>query len=205
MRTMIGLKKKKLLLLGLLVVFVVTVSGCGLVDRILSFKDDVPTNVDQPVQPPEEPQVDVNETTITGETTTVSLYFASPDGTGLVEEQRNIAKVEGIARETINELVMGPAPASGLLPTIPEGTALVDINIKEDGLCRVDFSSELVNNHLGGSTEETLTVYSIVNTLTQFPTVNEVQIMVDGQFVETLAGHVDVSQALVRNDGLTAE
>ena len=88
------------------------------------------------------------------------------------------------------------------LLTIPAGTVLKEINIRPDGLCRVDFSKELVANHSGGSLGESLTVYSIVNTLTQFPSVKQVQFLVDGQYVKTIAGHVDVSTAMGRNEDL---
>jgi len=43
-------------------------------------------------------------------------------------------------------------------------------------------------------------VYSIVNTLTQFGTIQEVQLRVDGKIVETIAGHVSVDAPLVRDD-----
>jgi len=132
----------------------------------------------------------------------VVLYFADPSGNYLVPEKRPLPKVEGLARATVEELIKGPAPGSPNLPTIPKGTVLRDINVRPDGLCRVDFSRELIKNHSGGSLGETLTVYSIVNTLTQFPTIKQVQILVEGQLVLTIAGHVDVSSAMTRNESL---
>lgn len=128
---------------------------------------------------------------------TVVLYFANENGQ-LVAEQREIPKVEGIARETIRELILGPE--NGMLdPTIPAGTTLLDIDVNE-GLCTVDFSKELIIGHSGGSGSEYLTVYSIVNTLTQFGTIQEVQLRVEGKTVETIAGHVGVDAPLVRDD-----
>lgn len=146
---------------------------------------------------PESPQIVENQ-----EMKKVVLYFADPTGQKLVAEERAIPKVEGIARATVEELLKGPAPGSSLLPTIPKGTVLRDINIRPDGLARVDFSKELVTNHSGGSLGESLTVYSIVNTLTQFPSVKQVQILVEGQYVETIAGHLDVSSAVTRNEAI---
>lgn len=192
----------KLLVVLLLMVMLVTTAGCGIVDRMLSFKDQEAAEPEEPsVELPQEPAVDQSEpnTEYLGETTDITLYFADPTGEGLVPVQRTIPKVEGIARATMNELIKGPALDSDLVATIPEGTQLKDINVKDNGLCIVDFSSELVDNHLGGSTAERLTVYSIVNTLTQFPTVDEVQILVDGKYVESIAGHVNVSQAMAPN------
>ncbi|MEG6614956.1 GerMN domain-containing protein [Peptococcaceae bacterium 1198_IL3148] len=132
--------------------------------------------------------------------TSVVLFFANDNGY-LVAQQREIPKVDGLARMTMYELAKGPAANSGLLPTLPPGTELKDINIK-GGLCTVDFSSELKQNHSGGSGNEQLTVYSIVNTLTQYASVQEVQILIDGEVVETLAGHINLAKPLTREDSI---
>lgn len=185
---------------GLLLV-VIMVSGCGLIDRLTGR-----TQSQVQVQlPPPETSTPATETEVQREsakTTQVVLYFSDPTGNYLVAEKRTIPLVEGIARATIEELIKGPGPDSQLLPTVPPGTVLKDINIRPDGLARVDFSKELIANHSGGSLGESLTVYSIVNTLTQFPTVKQVQFLVDGQYVKTIAGHVDVSTAMSRNESL---
>ncbi len=129
--------------------------------------------------------------------TTVVMYFVNEEGE-LVAEQREIPSVIGIARETIRELLLGPKNEM-LSPTIPTGTELLDIDVS-DGLCTVDFSKELIAGHSGGSGSEYLTVYSIVNTLTQFGTIEEVQIRVEGKIVDTIAGHVAVDAPLTRDD-----
>ncbi|MDI6895284.1 MAG: GerMN domain-containing protein [Bacillota bacterium] len=43
---------------------------------------------------------------------------------------------------------------------------------------------------------------AIVNTLTEFPDIRQVQILVEGRKVESLAGHADVSRPLTRNERL---
>ena len=126
-------------------------------------------------------------------------YFGSSDGEHLVAVEKDIAKVEGIARQTINALIEGPDFQSGLLPTIPAGASLLDINVKDDGLCIVDFSEELVANMPGGKLNEQLTVYSIVNTLCQFPTVERVEFRVDGKKMDTLLGHINLDPAVSTN------
>lgn len=134
---------------------------------------------------------------------TVSLYFSDQNGDYLQVEKREIGMVPGLARATINELIAGPK-TTGLLRTIPEGTKLLDINI-ENGLCRVDLSREFKENHWGGSSGEILTVYSLVDTLTQFSTIESVEILVEGQIVETLAGHMDLSTPVIRNMEIVKE
>lgn len=127
------------------------------------------------------------------------LYFANNQGTGLVYQQRTTNKVTGLAKRAIEELIKGPEPTAKAVTAIPKGTKLLDLNIKADGLAIANFSMELKENHGGGSTGEALTVYSIVNTLCQFPTVKHVQILIEGQKVDSLAGHLDLSVPLERD------
>lgn len=178
--------------------------GCSAVDTLSSLKARFSGSEEELVveEPMEGDWFLETEGEFTGETKDIVLYFSNEDGSALVAEQRTIPKVEGIARATMHELIAGPHPESGLQSTIPEGTVLKDINIRPDGLAIVDFSSELVTNFMGDSNAETLAVYSIVNTLTQFDTVNEVQILVDGEIVDTIGGHVSVATAMTRDEDI---
>lgn len=133
----------------------------------------------------------------TAEKTEVILYFASAEGDKLVAEKRKIPTVKGIAKETVQELIKGPSDKK-LKETLPKGTKLVDIDVK-DGLATVSFSKEMHEKHLGSSNGEQITVYSIVNTLTQFPTIKRVQILIDGKAVETLAGHFGIADPIEKN------
>jgi len=133
------------------------------------------------------------------DTTSIVLYFADADGY-LQAEQRSVNKTAGLARQTMQELCRGPR-TQGLSATIPADTRLLDINIQE-GLCTVNFSQELVDKHSGGSGSENATVYSIVNSLTQFSSIEQVQILVDGKVVDSIAGHLDVSAPLTRDSNL---
>lgn len=174
-------------------------AGCTVLDRLWSSNpaDESQKQVqDLPPEPVQSTAVPSNPVS----KIKVDLYFADATGNNLVKESREIPKVEGIARATIEELIMGPAQGSGLSSTIPKGTSLEDINIKADGTCIVNFSPEFKANHAKGATNEALTVYSVVNTLTQFPSVHQVKFLVDGQEVETLAGHMDISTAMTRDD-----
>ena len=70
----------------------------------------------------------------------------------------------------------------------------------------VDLSSDVVTGHPGGSLNELLTVYSIVNAVTaNLPAARRVQILVDGKEADTIAGHVDLRRPLTRDDSLVRE
>ena len=97
------------------------------------------------------------------------------------------------------EAQLQPAPAP-LAQPIAEGTKLRQIFVAEDGTAFVDLSKEAVTNHRGGSLDELFAVYAIVNAVTvNLPAVKGVQILIDGQEVDTLAGHVDLRHPLARN------
>ena len=63
----------------------------------------------------------------------------------------------------------------------------------QNGTAKVDFSKEFARKFTGGSTGEEMLVGSIVDTLTEFPEVKQVQFLIEGQPVETIAGHMDTT------------
>lgn len=130
----------------------------------------------------------------------ITLYFADKDAEYVVPEIREIPETKAVAETTMIELIKGPRE-NDHLKTIPRGTQLRSLTIK-DGVAYVDFSRELVDNHPGGSAGETMTIYSVVNTLTQIPEIKKVQFLVEGKKIETIAGHYDTSQPFERRDDL---
>ena len=123
---------------------------------------------------------------------TVNLYFADPKSRSLVQEERRIdagRHTTSQAEQVILELLKGPK--TSLTKTIPHGTSLLHLSIDTDHLAHVDFSSELTQKHTGGSSAELLTIYSIVNSLTlNFEEIEKGQILVEGEKVDTIAGHI---------------
>ena len=124
----------------------------------------------------------------------VSLYFVDENNDELAAETRSVINQVGLAKTTVQELLTGPSTES-LSSYIPAGTTVQSINIADDGLCTVDFSKEIQNTAMS-STEEKYVIESIVNTLSQFDSVNAVQIRVDGNIVDSIAGHWNVSKPL---------
>jgi len=116
----------------------------------------------------------------------------------LVPEKRKISQSPSLARQAVNELIKGPEN-SELYPTIPEGTQINEVYIV-DNIAYIDLSEEIFKSHPGGSSGELMTVYSIVNTLTEIPPIVGVQILVEGNEMKSLVGHVDISMPLLRNE-----
>lgn len=126
---------------------------------------------------------------------TVALYFATPDALGLEVEQR-VLTTEPAPMIALAELLTGTANAD-LVNVIPPGTQLNGLAIS-NGVAYVDFNEGLLNSNNRGSANELLTVAAIVNTLTEFVGIEQVQILINGKEVETLYGHMDLSEPLPR-------
>jgi spore germination protein GerM len=83
---------------------------------------------------------------------------------------------------------------------IPPGTTLRAVFITKSGDAYVDLSREVRTSHPGGTVNELLTVYTIVNALTaNLPAVTAVQLLIDGKEVDTLSGHIDLRRPLAKN------
>jgi germination protein M len=129
------------------------------------------------------------------------LFYVSQDGTRLTSVERDVAYGDGPAAQAQEIVAAQLAPvAAPLLSAVPAGTALRALYLSPKGEAYVDLSREVVAAHTGGSLDELLTVYTIVNALTtNLPAVTVVQVLVDGKEVDTLAGHVDLRRPLARN------
>ncbi len=128
----------------------------------------------------------------------VRLYFEAPEQDGLLPEEREVAFSPDLAaqlRTVVEELAKGST--TGLGPTLPAGTRVLEVFVQASGVAFVDLSSEAAAGLPGGSKAELLTVYSIVNTVvTNFPAVRRVRLLVNDVAVESFGGHVDVSHPL---------
>lgn len=130
-----------------------------------------------------------------------SLFFVAQDGLHLTAVDADVpyAATPADQARALVEAQLQPAPAP-LAQAIAEGTKVRQMFVTEDGTAFVDLSKQAVANHRGGSLDELFAVYAIVNAVTvNLPAIKAVQILVDGQEVDTLAGHVDLRHPLPRN------
>ena len=114
--------------------------------------------------------------------TIVSLYFYNESAKSLASEGRLIdAKelVEDPYRKLMELLIEGPQNTS-LSKTIPDGTRVNKAELK-GGTLYLDLSKEFIEKHQGGEEQESITIYSIVNTMTNLTEVNAVKILIDGK------------------------
>lgn len=128
------------------------------------------------------------------------LFYVSDDGRGLTGVDREVAYgADPTAQARAIIAAQLAAPEAPQVTAVPTGTTLRAIFVA-NGDAYVDVSGDIITGHPGGSLNEQLTVYTLVAALkTNLPAVNGVQILVDGKEVDTLAGHVDLRQPLVKN------
>lgn len=140
----------------------------------------------------------------------VRVYFLIDDvgddpGPFVRPVSREIEPTAGVAAAAVNLLIAGPtADERTGLPAVsgglPDGTELLGLTIV-DGIARVDLSSEIED--IGGTFGETSVLAQLVFTLTQFPTVDEVVLLIEGEEVEFFGSHgMDVTPSLTRDSFL---
>lgn len=129
------------------------------------------------------------------------LYYKDDKGF-LIPVMRKIPWTEGIAKATLGALVDNPANRQdiegvGLIPVIPANTNIIGMDI-ENGLCKVDFTGDFLN--YSSKEEEEALVKSVVYTLTEFVTIDSVQLMVEGKVLDNLVYGTNTQKAITRDN-----
>jgi len=129
------------------------------------------------------------------------LFYVNEEGTALSSVEQEVSYGEGTveqARRIVEAQLVTPSPP--LASAIPSGTRLRTLFLTTAGDAYIDLSAELQTNHPGGTTNEILTVYSLVSALTSnLPAVTGVQILIEGKEVDTLAGHLDLRRPIEKD------
>ena len=120
--------------------------------------------------------------------------LAKPRRWGSLPEVRWLPADEVNPGRLIEELIQGPKDPR-LRRSMSASTRVRSV-YTVPGRVTVDFDDAIVRDHPGGSAGEIITVYSVVNTLTELPDVTEVAWRINGEEVVTLVGHMDLSRPL---------
>lgn len=130
--------------------------------------------------------------------TTLTLYFSNENGDGLVKEVReDVYYSSNVSMEKLimEQLLEGPA-ISGAKSAIPEGTKLVTVSVV-DGVCYVSLDEAFKNQDY--KVNEAIVIYSIVDSLSELPTINKVQISVNGDTSGTYRDNFLLADMYERN------
>lgn len=178
------------LLMGVVLFSLIFIAGCGTLETLVN-KDAAMTPFGDFIGGNKIATLPAATTaTTSAEAKTIVLYFADSTGKYLVKEQRTLPKTASLARETVTQWLKGPAvKGKTVLASVPTSTLLRDIAIKED-MVIVDLSKEFLQPNAKVSPEVAL--YGLVNTLTQFSTIKQVQIRIEGKLL-TKYGTIDAT------------
>lgn len=128
----------------------------------------------------------------------VMLYFSDAEGMNPAFEDRRVTRKNSVVlqiREVLTALAEGPQ-SRHLERVMPDTTKIRAVYLLDEGLVYVDFTSELRDGHISGTTGERLTVQCIVNTLCELPGIKRVKILIQGEEVDTLKGHISLVEPL---------
>ena len=142
-------------------------------------------------------QLEVVQTTATEQDhVVIFLVKSTPTDFLLVPVNRTIhEKASPLA--ALQALIDGPLPHEDLHQSVPATTRIIGLSVF-DGLATVNFSRELMQDFNGGSQLEAHLIHAVVNTLTEFPEIDRVEILIDGKKVDSIGGHILIEGPLKR-------
>ncbi len=136
------------------------------------------------------------------------LFWASGEGDGTLVASTVELPLSSdpvlCSKQLLNTLLAGPVDAE--LRTLPPDAVLLAFYLLPNGTAIADFSEALATSTPSGIQSEQLAVDSIARTLeANVPRVQRMKILIHGQEVETLAGHLDLTGTfLVNTKGVLA-
>ena len=141
-----------------------------------------------------------------------SLYFADPNNDDIFL-RREIRDLPGYQRSwgrikkfqaILAELEKGPGEQSMLLPAAPVGKWLKGVDFSS-GIVTVNLAQEFSDLVDGGGSSELLSLYAIVNTLTEVPGVTGVKMLIEGENGSLLGGHIVLDRTWSRREDLVKD
>ena len=132
---------------------------------------------------------------------TYVLYRADAKADKLVAELVRKPDSEQPEKRALELLLSEPVKDKRLINVMPKDVRLLDLTIR-DKIAYADFSKELKTNALGGAAYEMLLVNGIVNTLTEFKTIERVQLLINGRAIATINGHMDLTDPIERDQNM---
>lgn len=206
---------KKIISITIIICMVVSITGCGTLDIMKGLKSDTNPDVSDVSDLSDFAIIDdsmedgASEESV--ETITVNAadtklkeivaYYEDENGF-VVPVNTEIPWEEGIAKATIRSMVKGNEieqriAQSGLHGVLPENTEIKGMSI-QDGVCRVDFSQNILNTE--SYEQEQNMVSALTYTLTEFPTIDKVEVLVEGKELASLSKGYAISTAFERKN-----
>lgn len=136
----------------------------------------------------------------TNDQRTVRLYFSDANEQYLAEETRTCTLgAEELPNFILQELLKGPEQKDAL-PVLPEGTKLLSVQTTK-GVCTVDLSEAFCSNRPESENQARLTVFAVVQSLTQLEQITGVRFLCEGEPVTDYGG-LNLSQPIQPDSSL---
>jgi spore germination protein GerM len=142
-----------------------------------------------------------------GQTQTITLYFPSYATGNLMPETRSL-KLSSDNIKAIRQILLALIEGShqGRGTALSPSTTIRAVFLAADGTAIVDLSQEALQDFQPGIESESLAIYSIVDSLcANITQVKEVKFLVQGQEVQTLDGHIDLTGSFAPEPSLIAQ
>ncbi|NCO40284.1 MAG: hypothetical protein COZ06_19805 [Armatimonadetes bacterium CG_4_10_14_3_um_filter_66_18] len=134
------------------------------------------------------------------------IYLVDVEKDRLVPEQIDLP--EGPLDKQIETVVKALAEAeetASRVRCIPPGATLTKVSMTGDTAV-LDFSEAFSEpSFWAGSETELLRVYALVDSVTELKGVRRVRLLTEGQPIESLGGHVELTEPVTRDETLIAE
>jgi hypothetical protein len=181
--------------------FLLFVSGCSLSDKFSFNKSDEACPVSS---------IYIDETYAQklNDMVPLHLYFLSEESNNLKMEVRYIPladakkSLQNLSGMVVKELIAGPNKDSGLKPSIPAGTKLLNEPTFKEGNVTINLSKEFVEGLTKEKNLEKLAVFSLVNSLTEIKEIERVKFLIEGNVKKDYKGTLKMDALYPRNPTL---
>lgn len=198
--------KRTVSIFTIIVFILVMLSGCSILQKmgLQEYPDDE-------LRPVSSIIIGEDEASQLTDKTPIRLYFANMDNTKLKLEIRYIDSAEAkkstsnLASVIVSELIKGPSDETAFKRTIPAEAKLrtpVSISAK---VATVDMSKEFKTKHPGGKDAEKMTIYSIVNSLTELEGIQKVKFTIAGKEQKEYMGNFQFNLLFPRSTPLISK
>ena len=134
------------------------------------------------------------------------FLFYTKDGRQLISTVAEVGAAPGLSTDELAKVCvqsLAEGRGAGLLRSpVPVGTRVLAVFVKQD-LAVVNLSREFATGLRGGQEQELLAVYSVVNSLLySIGSIASVQLLIEGETLPTLRGHIEIERPLIANTTL---
>lgn len=192
--------KRTISIITIIVFILVMLPGCSVLQKL-----GLQGSSDDELRPVSSIIIGEDEASQLTDKTPIRLYFANEDNTKLKMEIRYIEtedakkSISNLASVIVRELIKGPSDEKAFKRTIPVEAKLRSPVSISGKVATVDMSKEFKTKHPGGKDAEKMTIYSIVNSLTELEDIQKVKFTIAGKAQKEYMGNFQFDSLFPRS------